>query len=215
MGVAKIEAKDRGDSRWAKMTCDLLYSGDGRNLPGFMVGRQLCVVSCMLFIARVTSVKIEEGESNIFGVRNGPQELFATGLLGAFITTIVASISWQLVASAFPIAFLSSPITYILLRWCLFLEATGICAGAWVIAAIHRKISGFQRDEVYIGTAEERAKMDMSDHPENLKYGAGKMIKLPNFAGTAPRALQKLMEKDPAVREYLNSVHSDGDIETN
>merc|ERR1712157_391445 len=107
------EAKDRGDGKWAKMTCDLLYSGTGRNLPGFMVGRQLCVVSCMLFIARVTSVSLEEGESNIFGVRNGPQELFATGLL-------VASISWQLVASAFPIAFLSSPITYILLRWCLF-----------------------------------------------------------------------------------------------
>merc|ERR1712003_142982 len=49
--VAKIEAKDRGDNKWAKMTCDLLYSGTGRNLPGFMVGRQLCVVSCMLFIA--------------------------------------------------------------------------------------------------------------------------------------------------------------------
>jgi len=155
--VAKIEAKDRGDNKWAKMTCDLLYSGTGRNLPGFMVGRQLCVVSCMLFIARVTSVSLEDDESNIFGVRAGTQELFATGLLGAFITTIVASISWQLVASAFPIAFLSSPITYILLRWCLFLESTGICAGAWTIAAVHKKISGFQKDEVYIGTAEERA----------------------------------------------------------
>merc|ERR1712232_364754 len=85
------------------------------------------------------------------------QKLFETGLLGALIVTIVGSISWQLVASAFPIAFLSSPITYILLRWCLFLESTGICAGAWTIAAVHKKISGFQRDEVYIGTAEERA----------------------------------------------------------
>merc|ERR1712045_392837 len=172
MGVAKIEAKDRGDSKWAKMTCDLLYSGTGRNLPGFMVGRQLCVVSCMLFIARVTSVSLEEGESNIFGVKNGPQELFATGLLGAFITTIVASISWQLVAAAFPIAFLSSPITYILLRWCLFLEWTGICYGAWVLAYIHKKIAGFQRDEVYIGTAEERAQQAMADNPDALALGA-------------------------------------------
>merc|ERR1712045_1012329 len=211
MGVAKIEAKDRGDSRWAKMTCDLLYSGDGRNLPGFMVGRQLCVVSCMLFIARVTSVSLEDDEGNIFGVRNGTQELFATGLLGAFITTIVASISWQLVASAFPVAFLSNPITYILLRWCLFLEATGICRGAWVIAAVHRKISGFQRDEVYIGTAEQRAKMNMGYDPESL-VGAGKMIKLPNFAEAAPQSLKALMEKDVSVRNYINSYH-ENDVE--
>jgi len=203
--VAKIEAKDRGDNVWAKRTCDLLYSGDGRNLPGFMVGRQLCVVSCMLFIARVTSVSLEEGESNIFGVRNGTQELFATGLLGAFITTIVASISWQLVASAFPIAFLSNPVTYILLRWCLFLESTGICAGAWTIAGVHKKISGFQKDEVYIGTAEERANMDMSDHTQNLALGAGHIPKLPNFGENAPNSLKKLMKKDPSIAKYLNT----------
>jgi len=208
--VAKIPASERGDSVWALRTCNLLYSGDGNNLPGFMVGRQLCVVSCMLFIARVTSVKVaDDGSENIFGASGGWQELFNTGLLGAFITTIVASISWQLVASAFPIAFLSNPITYILLRWCLFLESTGICAGAWVIAAVHKKISGFQRDEVYIGTAESRAKMDMSDHAENLPIGPGHPVKLPNFAETAPKSLQKLLKKDPSVAQYLNSVHDD------
>jgi len=199
--VAKIPASERGDSVWALKTCNLLYSGEGNNLPGFMVGRQLCVVSCMLFIARVTSVSIEDGESNIFDANEGLQELFNTGLLGAFITTIVASISWQLVASAFPIAFLSSPITYILLRWCLLLESTGICAGAWVIAAIHKSIAGFQRDEVYIGTAESRSKMDMSDH----SISAGHIVKLPNFADSAPKSLKKLMQKDPTVSKYLNS----------
>jgi len=206
--VAKIPAAERGDSVWALRTCNLLYSGEGNNLPGFMVGRQLCVVSCMLFIARVTSVDVaDDGSENIFGFSNGWQELFNTGLLGAFITTIVASISWQLVASAFPIAFLSSPITYILLRWCLILEATGICAGAWVIAAIHKKIAGFQRDEVYIGTAESRAKMDMSDH--SLRMGPGHPVKLPNFAENAPKSLQKLIKKDPTVAPYLDSVAKD------
>merc|ERR1719276_578259 len=199
--VAKIPASERGDSVWALKTCNLLYSGEGNNLPGFMVGRQLCVVSCMLFIARVTSVSIEDGETNIFDANEGLQNLFNTGLLGAFITTIVASISWQLVASAFPIAFLSSPITYILLRWCLLLESTGICAGAWVIAAIHKSIAGFQRDEVYIGTAESRSKMDMSDH----SISAGHIVKLPNFADSAPKSLKKLMQKDPTVSKYLNS----------
>ncbi len=205
--VAKIPAADRGDSVWALRTCNLLYSGDGNNLPGFMVGRQLCVVSCMLFIARVTSVKVaDDGSENIFGAAGGWQELFNTGLLGAFITTIVASISWQLVASAFPIAFLSNPCTYILLRWCLFLESTGICAGAWVIAAVHKKISGFQRDEVYIGTAESRAKMDMSDHSNRMIMGPGHPVKLPNFAETAPKSLQKLIKKDPSVGAYVNSI---------
>jgi len=205
--VAKIPAADRGDSMWAKKTCDVLYSGDGNNLPGFMVGRQLCVVSCMLFIARVTSVKVnKDGSENIFGVSNGFQELFNTGFLGAFITTTVASISWQLVASAFPIAFLSNPVTYILLRWCLLLEATGICRGAWVIAAVHKRIAGFQRDEVYIGTAESRAKTEMADDSSRLAVGIGHPVKLPNFVATAPRSLQRLINKDPSVAQYLNSV---------
>ncbi|KAL7559842.1 hypothetical protein ACA910_015379 [Epithemia clementina (nom. ined.)] len=165
--VAKMTDEERKSSKWASMTCDVLFHGEGHNLPGFMVGRQLCVVSCFFVIARVTSMDIEEGESNVLGVSNGAQEFFNTGLLGALITTIVASIAWQLVASAFPLAFLSTPITYILLRLCLLLEATGICTGAWVIAAIHRKISGFQRDEVYVGTAEERAAMAHGDKPTN------------------------------------------------
>jgi silicon transporter len=205
--VAKIPASERGDSVWALRTCNLLYSGEGNNLPGFMVGRQLCVVSCMLFIARVTSVSVaDDGSENVFGVNAGMQELFNTGLLGAFITTIVASISWQLVASAFPMAFLSSPITYFLLRWCLFLESTGICAGAWVIAAVHKKIAGFQRDEVYIGTAESRSKMDMSDHSTRVNIGPGHPVKLPNFSESAPKSLQKLLKKDPSVGDYINSI---------
>ena len=163
--VAKLTDEERNSSVWATRTCDLLYSGEGHNLPGFMVGRQLCVVSCFFVIARVTSMDVEDGESNVLGVSDGTQEFFNTGLLGALITTIVASIAWQLVASAFPVAFLSTPITYILLRICLFLEATGICTGAWVLAAIHRKVAGFQRDEVYVGTAEERAAMEHGDKP--------------------------------------------------
>jgi silicon transporter len=161
--VAKITKEERGTNFFALKTCDLLYTGEGHNLPGFMVGRQLCVVSCMFFVARVTSVKIGEGESNIFNAPEFLQKFFNTGFLGAIMLTILGSISWQLVAGQFPIAFLSNPVTYILLRICLGLEATGICQGAWVIAAVHRKISGFQRDEVYIGTAEERKKQEVED----------------------------------------------------
>jgi hypothetical protein len=85
----------------------------------------------MFFIARVTSldVDVDAGEETLWGVSAALQKFFNTGQLGAIITTIVASIAWQLVASAFPIAFLSNPFTYIFLRICLLLEAT-VCSGA-------------------------------------------------------------------------------------
>jgi len=203
--VSKIQASERGDSVFAKKTCELLFRGEGYNMPGFMIGRQLCVVSCMFFIARVTSVDIAEGESNIFNVPDGLQELFNTGLLGAVITTICASITWQLAASAFPIAFLSNPLTYVLLRLCLFLEATGLCGAAWIIAAVHKSIAGFQRDEVYIGTAEERAKGNMADDTAHVPVGPGHMAKLPGFAENAPKSLKKLLAKDPSVGKYISN----------
>jgi hypothetical protein len=136
----------------------------------------------MFFIARATTtLDIAEDEENIFGVSDGLQKFFNTGLLGAIITTIVASISWHLVASAFPIAFLSNPFTYIFLRICLGLEATGLCSGAWVLANLQKRIFGFQRDEVYIGTAEDRAAKNMGDDADQLHLGPGHPRKLPDF----------------------------------
>eukprot|EP00593_Proboscia_inermis_P014195 CAMPEP_0171311430 /NCGR_PEP_ID=MMETSP0816-20121228/21677_1 /TAXON_ID=420281 /ORGANISM="Proboscia inermis, Strain CCAP1064/1" /LENGTH=514 /DNA_ID=CAMNT_0011796207 /DNA_START=31 /DNA_END=1575 /DNA_ORIENTATION=+ len=204
--VAKIPASERGDSYFAKKTCDLLFHGGGNNLPGFMIGRQLSVVTCMFFVARVTSVKLKDGEENIFGVPDVVQELFNTGLLGALMLTIVGSIAWQLVASAFPIAFLSSPITYVFLQICLFFEATGVCAGAWVIAYIHKTIAGFQKDEVYIGTSEERAMKNMNDDSKRLPSGAGFINPLPAFKIAAPKSLKALMESDEAVAAFVRAL---------
>jgi hypothetical protein len=204
--VAKIPASKRGDSYFAKKTCELLFKGEGRNLPGFMIGRQLCVVSCMFFVARVTSlnVDVDAGEETLWGVSAPVQKFFNTGLLGAIITTIVASIAWQLVASAFPMIFLNNPFTYIFLRICLLLEATGICSGAWVLAWIYKTVAGFQRDEVYIGTAEERAAKNQADDNEAIHLGPGHLYKLPGFAMNAPPSLLKLMKADPSVAEYIN-----------
>jgi hypothetical protein len=80
-------------------------------------------------------------------------------------------------------AFLST-LTYIFLRICLFLEATGICS-AWVLA-INKTIAGYQRDEVYIGTAEERAAKDHADDDEQLHMGPGHPRKLPVLLRTYP-----------------------------
>jgi len=157
----KMQKTERGEDGnmgyFAKRSSEILFKNHNHNLAAFLVGRQLCVVSCMFFIARITAVKIEEGEENIFGVPDGVQKIFDTGLLGAVIVAVVASVSWRLIASAFPLLFFKNPVPYFFLRFCLLLEMTGLLHGAWVIANIIIKISGVKRDEVYIGTAEERA----------------------------------------------------------
>jgi len=193
--VAKLQKSERGTHPMAMKTCELLFRGEGRNLPGFMVGRQMCVTLCFFVIARVTTLDAEVGiGQNIFGVSDTTQRLFNTGLLGAIITTILGSIAWQLVAGAFPLQFLSNPLVYVVLRWCLFLESTGICAGAWFLAMINKRIVGFQFDEVYIGTPEERAAMDKAD----LSSARGDSVAEPhlgtNILNPAPGA-KKLPEE--------------------
>ena len=141
----------------AAKSCELTFTG--RNLQAFLIGRQICVTCCMFIVARITScdVDVDSGEGNIFGVSDGIQEFFNTGLLGAVITTIVASLAWRIIASSFPIAFLSNPLIYVIIRLCLVLEASGVCSAAWLLALVHKQIAGYQLDEVHIGTAEERA----------------------------------------------------------
>ena len=74
--VAKMTEEDRARAPWAKKTCDLLFEGDGRNLPGFMVGRQMCVTMCFFIVARVTTIKLKDGDDNIFNVPDGMQAFF-------------------------------------------------------------------------------------------------------------------------------------------
>jgi len=162
--VAKMSKEEVANAKCAKMTCDVLFDEKGRNLPGFMIGRQICVVGCMFVVARVCTLNVEVGTGqNVLGVSDDFQSFLNTGLLAALITTIIGSIAWQLVASAFPLAFLSNPVVYFFLRWCLFLESTGICSGAWVIARVTELITGWKTDTHYIGTPEERKQQDMAE----------------------------------------------------
>ena len=203
--VCRIPEDERGDSTIAKAVCNILFYGNANNIPAFMIGRQLCVVSCMFFVARVTSLDIDPDVGpNLFGVAPATQKFFNFGFLGALITTIVGSIAWQLVAGAFPIAFLGNPVTWLLLKWCLFLEATGICNGAYVVAWIKQKFLGFQPDHIYIGTAEERRAKAMEDDVSVLSLGAGHLAKLP-FTD-APAELKNLIKTNKEVKEYIASI---------
>merc|ERR1712048_1493665 len=213
--VAKLTADERGENSWALSTCDILYNRrNGLNLPGFMIGRQLCVVTCFFVVARVTTQNVGDDDTNVMGLPDGIQGFLNLGFQGALLTTILGSITWQLVAAVFPVAFLSNPVTYILLRICLFFEWTGICNGAWVLASIFKSLFGYQKDEVYIGTAEERKARGMKDDSKRevnmaaLSGFAG--VNLPGFHNEAPKSLRDLAEADPSVGEYLNKVGGQG-----
>ncbi|KAL9187253.1 hypothetical protein ACHAXT_001356 [Thalassiosira profunda] len=172
--VAKLPANERGTSFFGRKTCELLFKGNGQNLPGFMIGRQLTVVASFFLVGSITSLTIVPGEgNNIFGVSDGAQAFLNYGFQGAVITTILASISWQLVASAFPIAFLNNPITYILLVVALFLEWTGLCSGAWVLARVLKKGLKYNYDEVYVGTPEERMANNHADKEMTVEQDVG------------------------------------------
>jgi len=162
--VAKLPKSERGESPMALRTCECLFQKGGKNLPGFMCGRQMTVTLCFFVIARVTTINVTIGEEpNIFGVADWVQKMFNLGFMGAITTTILGSIAWQLVASSFPIAFLSNPIVFLFLQAALFLEATGICSAAWFFAVLQRKAMGYQLDEVFVGTPEERATKGHAD----------------------------------------------------
>ncbi|KAL7527859.1 hypothetical protein ACHAXR_002167, partial [Thalassiosira sp. AJA248-18] len=51
----------------------------------------------------------------------------------------------------------------ILLCIALFLEWTGLCSGAWVLARLMKSATKIQYDEVYVGTPEERLANNHAD----------------------------------------------------
>jgi Silicon transporter len=169
--VVNLPADDLKNYTLAAKTCDLVFRDS--NLQAFLIGRQICATICTFIIARITSINVDIGatageEKNIFGVSNGLQSFFNTGLLGALITTIVGSLAWRIIAASFPVAFLSNPLILLIVQLCLLLEASGVCSAAWLLAWIQKKAVGYHRDEVYIGTPEQRAAIDESEEEATL-----------------------------------------------
>lgn len=144
-----IPKEDLSKHPAAAKNCKLAYSGI--NLQAFLIGRQILVTVCMFVVAKLSSLDVAVGTGeNIFGVSDSVQAFFNTGLLGAVITTIVASLAWRIVASSFPIPFLSNPAIYIIIRICLILEKCGICSSAWILSRYQKIAFGYQPDNVYL-----------------------------------------------------------------
>jgi hypothetical protein len=166
--VVNLPEEELKHHSMAAKTCELCFSG--RNLQAFLIGRQICVTICMFVVARITSINVDvqgDDSENIFGVSDGIQNFFNTGLLGAVITTIVGSLAWRIIASSFPVAYLSNPLVYMIIRLCLVLEASGVCSAAWLLALIQKSMMGYQLDDSYIGTTEQRSASATSQRNSN------------------------------------------------
>ena len=155
LATSKMRKENRGTSYFGKKTVEVISKRNGQNLPAFMIGRQLMVVSCFFILARVSTLDVTVGEGeNIFGVSDGVQSFLNTGLHAALLMTILGSSTWKLAASAFPVAFVNFPFTFILLYMGLFLDSIGICSGAWVLAKVQKRMLRLRLDEAYVGTPE-------------------------------------------------------------
>jgi hypothetical protein len=162
--VVNLPEEELKNHTVAYANCQLTFTGE--NLQAFLVGRQICVTVCMFVVARITTLDIEIGvDDNIFGVSDGIQEFFNTGLLGALITTIVASLAWRIIASSFPLAFLSNPLIYLIIRLCLLLEASGLCSAAWVVGRWNKLAAGYQHTSPMMSTSRELRSTDLTLSP--------------------------------------------------
>jgi hypothetical protein len=149
--VVNLPEEDLEGNPAAQANCELAFRG--QNFKAFLIGRQICVTTCMFLLARITTtaVDIQAGEETVLNVSSNIQYFFNTGLPGALITTIVASLAWRITASSFPVAFMANPFVNVTIRLCLLLEASGVFSTAWLLADIIKTVLGFQPDELYLG----------------------------------------------------------------
>lgn len=153
LATSKMRRENQGTSYFGKKTVQVISKD--QNLPAFFVGRQLMVVCCFFLLARVATPNVPVGRGeNIFGVSDGVQAFLNTGLHAALLMTVMGSTTWKLAASAFPVAFVNLPSTYVFLQIGLVLERSGICSCAWLLAWLMRRFTKLQRDEIYVGTPE-------------------------------------------------------------
>ena len=152
--VVNLPADEMQKHPAAAKSCELTFKGN--NLQAFLVGRQMCVTLCMFVVARITTCDVHVHADNIFGVSDRVESFFNTGLPGAVITTLIGSLAWRIIASSFPVAFLEFPLVYAIIQLCLIVEASGVCSVTWLLAIVHKRIMGYQLDEVHIGTLEEQ-----------------------------------------------------------
>ena len=157
--VSKLPESELAEYPTALANSSLVF--EGTNFKAFLTGRQICVTMSMFLLARLTTTEVDIGpageEATVLGISDDLQFFFNTGLPGALITTIVASLFWRIVASSYPIPFLSNPTVKLTIQTCLALEASGIFSISWLLADVIKSCMTFQTDDSYLTAAAARA----------------------------------------------------------
>lgn len=122
----------------------------GKRISGVLTGRTICTTFCLFAAARITSFEYAPQKTTLFGVPRCLQVVFSTGLLGALVITMIASLTSQIFALSFPVIFLSNPLLYLVIRLCLLMEASGLFSAAWIAGRWQRLLFNFQPDSVYL-----------------------------------------------------------------
>ena len=150
--VLHMPKEDLQEHKVASSNCNIVFAG---KLERLLVGRQIIQTILMFLIAKISTVKhLSDSSESLFGLENSfISTLFDTGVAGALISTVIASLSWRVLANSFPFLFLSNPFAYWIIKLCLFMESTGVCYSAWILAEINRRFVKYNHDEVYIGKA--------------------------------------------------------------
>lgn len=92
------------------------------------------------------------------------------------------------------------------MRVALFLEWTGVLHGSFVLAFIHKKLAKFQRDEVYIGTADERAAAKHADESAIVAPRAGCIVACTSTGENPIEALETVEEIEAAEADLRRQL---------
>ena len=146
----------------AEANCKMVFRG--QNFKALLIGRQIGVTTSMFMLAKITTTKVDSNATSAFNstllgleVPAAIHAVFNTGLPGALITTIVASLWWRIAAASFPIAFMGNPIVKLTIKLWLFLEASGVASASWLLADVMRWLMGLKQDDYHLARMRTRS----------------------------------------------------------
>lgn len=142
------------------------YAMKGDNVERFLMGRQVFVVCCVFFAAKLTTIHGNSESGFLFYVPDWVQALFLeTGLLACVVVVILAQLMPQIVASLYPTQFLELMVMRPAYWACIILEASGVTHICWVLAWLMSKMFRM-KEEVNADVVE----MDKHGNKDNKGY---------------------------------------------
>ena len=107
----------------------LKYENEGRNVERFLIGRQVSVVLLVFVCARITTFDVFIVDTPDWII----QAFMFSGFLGVILVVIVAQLTPQVLAAAYPIEFLNLPGMNIAFTFCIIVETSGLAHAVWLL----------------------------------------------------------------------------------